>query len=349
MAFHPLFLDSFDHYTDLSQKWAIVPASCAINTAGNARTGLGCLICTQESLVDSGPTSPNLGQQPNLILGHGFCPLQGQQHTVINFLDQTGNDPQCFAQFNADGSLSIIAHYSGSPGALLGQSPPGLILQGVYNYIEYAIIFAEGTGGSVFVRINGQLVISSVGVGTASSGNNWCTAVQPSGPPQGADSAAYHDDFYVGYSDLANIQDDFQGALRLYPYIPAVDETPVQWTPLNGQNWQETSQIPPPGDAAYVAGPSVGLVDQYQMQPISGEGPTGAFTIPFGQAVICAKLDSAGSAEVAPDIAGTVGASVALTTTYHMLTQPYTTNPATGAPFVPGDFNTTFMGPKVTA
>ena len=350
MAFHTLFLDSFDHYAtaELPWKWGDVPEAAGINsTAGVPRTGTGCLEITQDA-ISGAPITRNIGQQGNLIVGHAFQPGVIPTSTIINFLDQSAGDHQCYSSLGGDGSISIINHYTGQPGPTLLTTAPGLIRQNVWNYIEYAIIF--GSAGSVYVRVNGGTLYSATGVNTIHSGNPYCDGVQPSGPPSDDDSASLHDDFYVGYSDdPSNIAADLQGPRRLYPYLAVGNETPLQWSPLTGENWQETSAIPPGGDSSYVESSSVGTTDQYQLGPVSGEGPSGAWSGAFGQVTIAARLDAAGSGSVAADIGGNVATGQALTTSYSMYCQPYDTNPGTGDAFASTDFATVFFGPKQTA
>lgn len=351
MAFHTLFMDSFDHYATAQGPWKWQGSwnFAGINsTPGVARTGTGCLECNIDAAGGNCPSITTFGSQPNLIVGFAFQPGVVPTSTICNFLDEGASDYQCFASLSGTGALAIINHYIGQPGPTLLTTDPGLIKQADWNYIELAIIFS--TNGSVYARINGGTIYSAVGVNTIHSGNSICSGLALSGPPADDDSASLFDDFYLGYSDdPANISADLQGVRRLYPYIPSANETPLQWTPLSGSNYSEVNQIPPPGDAAYVSSPSVGTTDQYKLAPVSGEGPSGAWSGAFGQTVISARLDSAGSGSVAGDIGGTVASGQALTTSYSMYLQPYDTNPATGEPFASTDFATVFFGPKQTA
>ena len=339
MAFHLIFLDSFDHYDNLALKWTSVPANTSINTSGAARTGIGCLYCG----TPGGPQKA-VGTLTNWICGHAFYPtvLYGR---IMIFYDTAVGEEFLDASINADGSVSLV---SSNSHIQIGQSAPGLISQNEWVYFEYAVAFFVVLGVryvNIYFRINGQLAITIENL--ASPVDASIDLVQPSGAFN--DQGGFHDDFYIGYSDNpANIQNDFQGAVRIYPWVPSDNESPLQWTPLANANWQETSQIPEPGDAAYVSNAPVGNVDQYKMSPVGG-GPVGFFTVPFGQTVIDARLDAAGSASVAPDIGGNIGSSVALSTSYLMGTQPYDVNPATGLPWSGADFATTFMGPKQTA
>ena len=347
MAFVPLFCDSFDHYAtaQISEKWPGASPSVAI-TSATSRTGTSSMEFVQDA-VAGGVITPNIGKQSNLLVGTAYNPAVASIGTIMNFLDQAGNDYQCFVSLNADGSLSVRNHYIGQPGPTLLTTPTGLMRVGIWNTIAIGIIFSAA--GSVWIWVNGILVASVTGVNTIHSGNNWCDGVQLSGPASDLDTSANFDDFYVGYSTTPLLMpNDYPGALRIYPYIPAANETPLQWTPLSGANWQETSQIPPPGDSAYVTSSTPGDIDQYEMQPISGEGPAGVFSIAFGQTVISARIDTAGAGSVAPNIGGTEGTASALTTSYSMYTECFALNPVTGQPFEPGDFTTTtFMGPEV--
>lgn len=353
MAFVPVFCDSFDHYAigNLFQKWAGAANNSSINTTVGARTGLGCLELTQDAFAIggfvNGPITRTLGQQPNVIAAFAYQPSIAPIGTICNFLDQSTGDSQCFAQLNADGSVSVINHFVGQPGPVLASTPPGLIRNGIWNTVAFGIIFSNA--GTVLIWVNGDLVTTATGVNTIHSVNNYCDGVQLSGPGTSLDSQAYFDDFFVGISTTPNLmRNDYPGALRIYPYIPAANRTPLNWIPLANANWQETSQIPPPGDSAYVSSANPGDIDQYEMQPISGQAPSGVFSIAFGQTVISARLDTAGEGSVAPNIGGNVGADFALTTSYSMYTECFATNPVTGQPFMPGDFTTTtFMGPEV--
>lgn len=351
--------DSFDHYVtaQIGQKWAGAGITTTINTTGVARTGQNCMQLTQDA-ISGGPVTRNIGQQSNIICGFAFNPSVLPTSTICNFLDSAGGDVQCFATLGADGSVSVVNHYTGQPGPVLGTSPAGLIRIGVWNALCFGIIFS--TTGSVFVAINGQIVISVTGVNTIHSGANRCDGVQLSGPPSNLDTSSLFDDFFIGTStNPAALVTDFPGyqagppascgAPRIYPYVGDANRTPLDWTPLANTNWQETSQVPPPGDAAYVSASTVGNTDNYHLAPLAGEIPQGSFTVLGAQTVISARLQTAGSGLIAPNISGHQGNSQALTTSYSMYLQTYDVNPVTGVAFaLPGDLATTFAGPEVT-
>jgi len=338
MAFQLIFLDSFDHYAtgNLAMKWT-APGTQSNIQASSARTGTQCLEL-------SGPNGPQkaIGVQTNVIAGHAYLAPSLSGRIFIFYNTGTG-DEIIGSEINGDGSISM---YSTNSHITIGTTAPGLVSIGAYVYLEYAIAWTPTTT-TIWLRVNGLAIAPFNpfvgGVGPAQH----CDLVVLSGV--GAGGGSIHDDVYMGISTTPNtIQNDFLGPVRIYPYIPAENKTPLQWTPLAGTNFSEVNQVPPPGDTAYVADGTVGDIDQYRMAAISGQGPTGSFTIPCGQTVLCAKLDAAGSRIIAPDIGGHVGNDHALGSDYLMYTDPYLINPVTGVPFVQGDFNTTFFGQKVT-
>ena len=336
MAFVPLFCDSFDHYqtSDLSSKYTFPGAQSSI-IQGSARTGT-------QSLYLGGTSGPGkaIGPQTAVIAGHAYLPPSLAGRIFIFYNTDTGEE-EVDVNVAADGSIFFTGGNTHIP--LGDPSAPGLLQAGIYCYLEYALAWIGGIV-NLYARVNGQLVITVLNL---PPGDGYINEIILSGP--GGSAGAIHDDLYVGYSTTpATITDDFQGPVRIYPLIPIANETPLQWTPLSGTNFSEVNQIPPPGDAAYVADGTVGDVDQYQLDFISGHGPSGSYTIKFGQTVIDAKLDASGARLIAPDIGGNVGNSVALSTAYSMYEQTYSLNPVTGLPFAPADFTTTFLGPKVT-
>lgn len=346
MAFQFIFCDSFDHYAtgDIDKKYGSNSPDGSVNTT-SPRTGTQA--CALVSL--GGPTTKNFGKQGNLVVGHAINPGV-YEGAIMIFEQQAASDFACFAQINGDGSISVINHTPTQPGQTLVTTPPAVLQLGVYAYVEYGIVFAEA--GSVYVRVNEVLVASAVGVPTIplpSPQDTYCDAVSLSGPNAILGSVHYHDDYYIGTDDAGEPQNSFLGAIRIYPYIPSANKTPLDWTPSANTNYQQTSTIPPnPSD--YVSDDTVGDIDQYEMQPIPGHGPVGVFTIVGGQIVICAALSAAGSGAVAPNIGGSnEGTSNTLSTSFEMYTQGYLINPVTGSPFVPDDFtDATTMGPEVS-
>jgi hypothetical protein len=344
MAFVPLFADSFDHYAtaQLSLKYGNGGSAASISTV-SPRTGAQCLAVTENL---NGPNTKNFGQHSNLIVGHALNPGILNGATVL-FEQQGANDYACYANVNADGSISMTVHYQLQPGPLIGTTPAGLLQEGQWAYIEYGLIFGQ-SNGACYIRVNGILQLALTGVQTVNNGQPYSDAINFSGPPGVLGSVFYYDDLYIGYSNSGTPQNDFLGAIRIYPYIPVANKTPLDWTPNANTNYQQVSNIPP-NPASYVSDDNVGDIDQYEMQPIAGEGPVGAFNILFGQAVMCAALSEAGSGSVAPNIGGNVGTSVGPTTSFNMYTQGYVDNPVTGVPFVPSDFTgATSMGPEIT-
>jgi len=333
MAFHSVFVDSFDHWSTSTEKYT--SGSDTTDLSGTqSRTGNGCLVMQTAGSVTLAYTA-----QSNFLIGIAYKPSNLTVRDIFVIRTNSGVDQQYHVSKNPDGSISILG--GNSPFTqLLAQTGPGILTVGSYAYIEFA---SQTTSSplSIVLRVNGVELINTTFTGITRTTD----AFQLLG-----NDGDYCDDLYFGYSDTpSTINADFPGAVQIVAYTGDANETPLQWTPLAGTNYQEISQVPPPGDAAYNSAGSVGLVDQYHLAPLPGYGSLGTFSIKFGQTVISARLDSAGSAGIAPDIGGNIGTTQAITSSYVMYKQAYDVNPVTGLPFTQADFATVFFGPKVTA
>jgi hypothetical protein len=337
MAFVPIFCDSFDHYSNLALKWTNVGPQALIQNS-QARTGTSCLVM-------NGPNGPSksVGELTNWICGHAYLPPFLGQKVMIFYNTNTG-DEVIGGIINGDGSFSL---YGSNAGIIIATTIGGLISAGSYVYIEYGIV-ASQTQFTFWVRLNGQAVAPfNPFILTGNFNVHSMNLLIPTGP--GGLGGGIHDDLIFGTSTTPSvIQNDFQGAVRIYPLLATANKTPQLWTPLAPPAFSQINQIPPPGDSAYISDGTPGDSSLFQLDFISGQGPVGAYSIQFGQTVMDAKLDSAGSRLIAPNIGGNVGTPVALGSNYGMSTQCYVLNPVTGLPFAPSDFTTTFLGPQVT-
>ena len=128
-----LFCDSWDHYTDITEKWddAGTDVSIRLNT-GASRTGIGCL------QINSGARGPrkNLAHFTYLITGTAY------------YSSLARGEPITFAQtdtflgiynvriaVNVDGSISALRG-NDPTFVTLGSSAPGVYQFNTYNYID---------------------------------------------------------------------------------------------------------------------------------------------------------------------------------------------------------------------
>lgn len=328
-------VDSFDHYDSIPVKWDTGSAQFTTN-ASFVRTGGQAILLPGTAF----PALPKLNftNRTTMIAGLAIHPAILAEVRLFSWFNNGVNDGQVGLWMESDGSLLVV---TGNVNDVLGQTAPSLITAGVYNYVEIkAKMIAGAPTGSIEVRVNGQTALLKTGIPTTRFANGADQFIL-----QGSQLVdVYADDFYL-LDDQGTANNDFLGAVRIYAIMPDANETPLDWVPLANQNYQEVNQIPPPGDTAYVESDTVGATDQYHYTP---SGPTGAYEIKGIQHSLDAKLSAAGSHSICSQINTHSGGQVALGSDYHMVVTPWDVNPNTGAAFVPADFATTFVGPKIT-
>lgn len=337
MAFTRVFYDSFDHYQFASQKYSGATLETDL-TGTQSRTGPGAL-----SLTTAGGAALSFPTQDNCVIGLAYKPSNLSVRDIVWFRWNAGADILISFSKNPDGSITAL--WGNPPFRLtIGTSIPGVLVAGTYNYLEFTAYANDVPDVHVIVRVNGVTVLD-VTTNVGGSGTYPFDAFQLVG-----EDNDYVDDLYFGYStDVNDLEGAFQGAIRVVAYAPDADETPLDWTPLSGSNWENVSIVPPPGDTDYNSASVVGDTDQYELAQIPGYSGLGTFTITGGQVNISARIDSAGSAAIAPNIGGNTGTSQAVTSNYHIYHETYEDNPDTGLPFTEADFATTFFGPEITA
>jgi len=336
-----LFVDSFAHYNtgQLLSKYDTVLNGAIIIGGGVPRTGTRCLQLT----AGLGPTKQSLGTISDMLL---CCAYQttvpgGSIIAICNFLADVGFNANC-VRLVLNGDLSVSAVRSG--GATLGLSAPGVFPLNVYNSVALRVKVANGTG-TCKVWINGSVVLNLTGISTTNLNNpalEYATGFQLL---SGLGTTNIDDLYCLDCSNPALPDSDFLGDCRVYAGTPVANGSPVNWTPLSGQNYANVNEIPPDGDTSYVSSAVVGTVDQYVY---NAAGIPANSQIKFVQHVLDAEVDS-GSRSIASDVGGVVSAtSFALSSGYVMYTTDYDTNPLTGVAWAGSDFPASF-GPKVTA
>jgi hypothetical protein len=329
-----VFCDSFDPYTTFLQKWS--SGSAALSTA-QARTGTQSL----------NPSIPGFANQPRinfavrqtLIVGVAYLPQGygvGGGNQILGFFNTQYGGENLEVDVLDNGAIEFL-----NPNGTIATSEPGAIQLNVWNYVEVkAQMFP---GGTYECRVNGQVVLSVNANVPAFNGADGCFLfAAPS-------SNQYFDDFYL-LDDTGGVNDDYLGAVQIYAILPDADETPLDWTPLSGENFANVDTAPPPGDSSYVASNTAGDIDQYHY---TITGPSGSYSIKAMQHSLCCRLDSAGSHTISSQInaatnAGPQVGSDSPTGDYVYAIFPWDENPNTDAPFEPTDFSSTFVGPILT-
>ena len=326
-----LFCDSFDHYNTatLGEKYLNVdPSNATIVTGG--RVG-NCL-----ELIHGAAVTKNAPDSAQLIVGFALNPSALPSSTgmaIIDFIDSGSSytTPQGELRVNAAGGIEYHTYPSG-PGSdtLIASSPNGIVLPNTYQIIEVSVLFATTATGTVAAQVNGESVFSVTGVVTSSSGNNYANVVSLT---NGAfNGAAYSFDDYYICDGTGTINNSFLGDVGIQCLFPNGEGQSDQFTP-NGPsiNWECVSETTPPGDAAYVSAGTVGYLDLYTIQPISGS-PSAVVAV---QVVASARKDDSVTRVLGLAFGnGTtwvVNSGSSLGSNYKMYTQPYDSNPITSS------------------
>ncbi len=332
-----MFLDSFDHYDDLTIKWSANITALIDLTGTKSRTGIGACSC-----FPFGPTL-NFTSRTSLVMGTAYM-ATSFGNDVYGVISATIRQVRCHV--NGDGSLSIQTSNDPFP-IVLGTSAPNVIQLNVYAYIEMKISAFSGAG-TVNLKVNGQTVLTVIGnTNPAATGTAESWYLQ--GP--GGGNFGYHDDVYL--CDLTNSgivgapNNDFLGPIRNFAQVPIADGgPPLQWVPKTGPtHFTEVDEIPPDDNTSYNGSNTVGDVDQYVYGTTGILPPVQVFGV---QVCLDAALDIAGARSIAPNVGGVTGNSVALSTSYDIVKQVYDGNPVSGIAWQLTDFATVQFGPEVT-
>jgi hypothetical protein len=252
------FLDSYDHYTNLGQKYTATKGA-TIN-AGSARTGI-------QGLQLSGVASPNatltLTPQQTWILGFGFRVhgISGSYQTICGVLD-AGTEQV---------SLRVLSDYTlqlSRAGVALATSLYSIMV-GLYYFIEFKVRIAD-VGGIAEVRVN-ESTWATFNGDTQNTANPTANQIQLGGSGGLAAPDLRYDDLYVLDGVGGPPNNDYWGQTQIECLKPNGNGFYTQWATLVGAatHWQAVSEVPPDEDTSYVADSTVGNRDTYTLQDLS--------------------------------------------------------------------------------
>ncbi len=278
------FLDSFDHYNTLAQKWNVTGAG-TIQTGG--RTGPNRLRFANWG--DNGCLL-TLDFQTVWIIGTAFTAdlLPPSPCDIIATWDV--GTVQCSVRLDNLGRLSV---YRG--GTFLAESTRTL-LPSTWYYIEFKHIIADA-GGLAEVRVNEEVWVSFVG-DTQNTGSNTANAIYLKGPAGAARGAyIYYDDLYILDGTGGPPNNDYWGDTQIECKVPNGPGFYTEWTTLVGAatHWEAVDEVPPDEDTSYVASSTLDQRDTFTFQDLS----VVSAQINGIQVLIRAREDVAGGVSIA--------------------------------------------------
>jgi hypothetical protein len=317
------FIDGFDNYTTLTQKWTATANGPSINTTAGRRGSGGAL--TNAGAIQLLKT---LDSQGTWIVGFA-CNTSSLTFNYIELMD--AGTTQLRVSF---GSTGVVSLYRGAGTTLLGSSAAGVVSASTWFYLEIKATFAGGTSGSATVRVNGAAVITLTGINTITSAN--ASADTLNLRTTGGGATVVYDDLYM-CDGTGSTNNDFLGDLKVQYLAPASDGAHTDWTPNSGANhYSRVADTNPDDDTSYNSTATAGNIDTFKV------GAATAGTILGVQYTLRHRVDDAGTHTVAPlvRVASTdyPGSGITCSASYVTSLVLQETNPATSAAWASSDF-----------
>ena len=283
-----LFLDSFDHYSNAQalRKWTRW-GSAGITTGRNGFGGL-----TKGGIGEPGKTFG--AEYAQLTAGLAYK-TPGFANSILEFWNVVSPRPFAKLQHVGDGRLRIAF----TTGASQSTSAPSTFVlnNNQWYYFEFqasvsAVDNGDGTSTLSYAataRVNEDQILShsdSLTINGSHTDVKWAE-IKLGGPGGGRQATV--DDLYV-------TDTEFLGDVQIAVLYPDGAGDLTQWTPLAGNNWENTKEHPAADDdTTYNSSDTVAQVDLYHLDDI-GAGFSG--TIKGAQALWLVKKDDEGSGAV---------------------------------------------------
>lgn len=234
------FLDSFDHYTNLSKKYNSATATIS---SGSGRRGTDALTAKNQGFTKI------LDAQDRLVWGFAFKTTYIGTQFYFAFFEEGASSIELRLSLNADGTFSI---YDG--GYNLLDTSVNSISTDTWYYIEWK---ADLTNLLVVLRVDGQDWITIPEYYYYQTGTmdrvllSWGSATY----------SIYLDDMYI--LDGTGSDNDFWGDTIVAVVMPTGDGATTQWTPSTGTTHYTLLDETPPDLTDYVDTASSGSMDTY--------------------------------------------------------------------------------------
>lgn len=225
---------------------------------------------------------------------------------------------------------------------------------GEQRWLEAKFVIADGTSGSIEVRVDGVVVFTVTGVDSKNSVNARATGIYfgVNASAVGTDRDHLFDDLVV-YDDSGSSMASYTGDVRVEALRPNAAGDSAQWTPGGSvpaaTNYQGVDETTPNDDTDYNASATVGHKDLFNLGALASSAGTIIAVKPMPRL----KKDDAGTRTVKTVVKhGGVEASraaVASPAGYAYQPQVYYVNPSTSAAWTPTEVNAAQAGYEVVS
>lgn len=331
----------FDYYTTATQWWDSNPSGVVtINTASARFTGThsqGASMPQNSKLVKN--LSSNF---VTLILG-----------IAVKFTGlPTANDLFMGVQDNATFQTGLVLSTAGAlqfcrgtAATLIGSaSSNGLIVAGVWNYIEMQVTISN-TVGTAQAWVNGVQVINSTGLNNRNSANAFANqlAIGEMTNNPGPVPILYDDMYCLDTSTTT--PNTVLGDSRIITIMPSGVGAFSQFTP-NGAtpNWNCVKEIPPDDNTTFVADSVTNDRDSYDYDTVSFTG-NATLVVPWPRLTKDDVVTRTAEVSVRNGGIDTFGPAITVASSYaYVVGGVFLTNPNGGGAFAASDINNTEFG-----
>lgn len=336
-----IWMDGFDNYTNGSTNYLANGQGTNDLSGTKSRTGVGAYVST-------GPNGPyvSIAKRVTLTVGIAIAPPSPPAGLIFtlfaNGVDNVNSVTQLQLALNTDGSITVLS-FNVPFQASLGRTAPNLLFGNTYAYVELQATANQVTG-SFTLRVNGATVLAKTNVNTDPAGVTGYDTVRIGGATSGLFTS--FDDFYV-FDSSGGANNTFAGAARIYTALPTSDSSPLQWTPSTGvTHFNLVNGVPAETQSTYVFDAGVGNTDQYLYNVSAIPATVQILGVQHG---MDAFLDSAGSGSLGSSCGGVVAGSVALSTSPHIYSFQYDTDPVAAGAWTLAHLTVRPFGPNRTA
>lgn len=281
-----LFLDSFDHYTNLNDKWdAQFFGSNIVATQAAGRFVDGAL--SIKGSGGGGWRDKSLPNSVELIAGFAWNNTAGDSFDgIFKFVDNFSAE-SLFATLVIDTSSGVgTLTYNGNTAT----TSTGVFTGSVWQHVEMRVLMSD-TVGVLQIRRNGVEVASVTGIDTRPASVTHFTAFRVEAD---SNSQNHHmDDLYIVDALTAN-NNTYLGDSRITVLRPKDDGLVNNFLPVGeANNWETVDELLNDGDTTYVEAGAELAREAYQNKTFTDVGVTPG--VIFGvQVVNAAKKTDAG-------------------------------------------------------
>lgn len=332
-----LFLDSFDHYTALTDKYDTVDSGMSIVSGPIVLSGTQSVEFIKQGINKE--FKRNLGDNYQTVVAGCAVYLATEYSTggnlnfgLIRFNE--GVNPQLRVKVNNSGKIEV---WTG------GISTGTLHATGTTTVPLNTRVFLElrgyihGSSGEFEVWLDGNLEVSGTGRDTHSGGGVYVNNVEFA---NNYGALSYMDSAYIRGAVGLEAGGNFGNSMVLrYLTNGAGSNTAFNLTGA-ASNWQAVGEEPPNGDTSHVSSNSAGNRDSYNFDDGSES------TIHSAQIALVARTAGGGTIKPLVKSGATtqVGAAQTLTTSYFTKVQCYDTDPNTASAWTLANLNAAEFG-----